>query len=419
MTFHLAPGGRNVSRGPLARSPRRRPASRRLSRALVAALVTVAALSAPRSSAAQVVNFRHYTSAEGLPQSQVLAVRQDHLGYLWFATYGGLSRFDGSEFRTYEKQHGLVSNSVFDVVEDRAGRLLIGTSGGLCIMERGRFTCYRQNEGLIDDYVRSVAVDSSGGAWVGTPRGLSYVRRGVIRNYTTADGLPAERVNRVVVDSGGRVWAATEKGLARLEDERFVLDSPEEIGVERVQFIAQAHDGLLVGTRGRLYLRRGDALSAIAAGAIPDSTTFADGAVDRDGTIWVATRTGILRIRDNRVERLGPTNGLLTELVNRVTIDREGNVWFGTEMGASKHVPGPFSTYTDREGLPSSFVRAIATDDRGRLWTGGRNGVAVREGDRFRPVPLPGIPDNRVFALSRRPGGGMLIGTRRGSTVFQ
>src|SRR4030095_5909950 len=66
------------------------------------------------------------------------------------------------------------------------------------------------------------------------------------------------------------------------------------------------------------------------------------------------------------------------------------------------------------EGLPSPFVRAIEVDAKGQLWTGGRNGLAMREGDRFRTVPIPGAPDARIYALSAEPSGGLLIGTRLG-----
>ena len=363
--------------------------------------------------AAQVVNFRHYTSAEGLPQAQVYAIRQDRLGYLWFATYGGLSRFNGAEFRTWTKEDGLTSNSVFDVVEDRDGRLLIATSGGLCIFDGASFDCHRQRDGLVNDNARNVAQDPHGGIWVGTMRGVSYVGNGRIRNYTTAEGLPADRA-RVAVDSAGRVWAATDAGLARFDGERFVLDSPEVIGRANVSFIEAVRGGLLIGSAGRLFLRGDDDITQLAAGAIPAGTSLVDGTMDREGTYWVATRSGALRIRDDRVDRIGTANGLLTDLTNRVAIDREGDVWFGTESGASKHVPGPFRTYTAGEGLPSAFVRAVEVDDDGRLWLGTRNGVAVRDGERFREVPIGNVPDRRVFALAHEPSGGILVGTRRG-----
>jgi signal transduction histidine kinase/ligand-binding sensor domain-containing protein len=371
------------------------------------------------TAGAQTINFRQYTGAEGLPQSQVMGMRQDRFGYMWFATYGGVSRFDGGRFRTYTKEHGLSANAAFDIVEDERGRLLIATSGGLCVKESERFTCVRQSDGLVSDNARSVTLDGKGGIWVGTLVGLSHLTGGKIRNYTTADGLPAERVMRVVVDSADNVWAATPKGIVRYERDRFVADTSRLAGDTAVQFIAPARGGLLIGVEGHLYLRQGDVVSPIAEGQIPAGTAFVDGAMDRSGEIWVATRSGVLRIADGKVTRIGRQNGLLSEMVIRVMIDREGDIWFGTESGASKHAPGPFRTYTADEGLPSPFVRDMVVDDEGRMWVGTRKGVAIREGEQFRHIPVPNAPDERVYGMAREPSGGMLIGTPRGLVWYR
>lgn len=396
-------------------------------RASVTAPYAIAALAlgmllaaAPVSTAlAQTLNFRQYTGVDGLPQAQVMGIHQDRDGYIWFATYGGLSRFDGSEIRTYTKDDGLASNSVFDIEEDGSGRLYIATDGGLCIRDQGRFTCRDQADGLVSDVTRNVALDRSGGIWVGTLRGLSHVSGDTIRNFTTADGLPADRIIRVVADSAGRVWVATPRGLVRHDRGRMVSDPTDPLSSAGVQFIAPAGAGMLIGADGRLFRREGDVTTPVAEGQIPSGTTFVDGTLASDGSIWLTTREGALHVRGNQVQRITEATGLLSDLVNRVMIDREDNVWFGTESGASKHVPGPFRTYTVEEGLPSPFVRAMALDDRGRIWFGTRNGVAVREGERFRQLPLPGIPDNRVFSLLREPSGGMLIGTRRGLVWYR
>ncbi|HEX6053671.1 MAG TPA: two-component regulator propeller domain-containing protein [Gemmatimonadaceae bacterium] len=384
---------------------------------LGAAIAVVLLAAAPVE--AQTLNFRQYTGAEGLPQAQVMGIRQDSRGYMWFGTYGGLSRFDGAEFRTYTQDDGLSSNAVFDIVEHPDGRLLIATSGGLCIKTRNRFDCLRQTDGLVSDNTRNIALDARGGIWIGTLRGLSYFADGKFRNYTTADGLPAERIIRVVADSAGRVWAATPRGLVRREGNRFVADSQRLPGDTLVHFIAPANGGLLIGVEGHLYVRRGDAVTAVAEGALPRGTTFVDGALDRDGRIWVATRTGVLRVAGDQVDRVGTKNGLLSEMVLRVMVDREGDVWFGTESGASKHVPGPFRTYSTSEGLPSPFVRDMAADADGRMWLATRMGVAIRDGERFHPLPMPAIPDGRVFGLAREPNEGMLIGTRRGLVWYR
>ncbi|HTE47706.1 MAG TPA: two-component regulator propeller domain-containing protein, partial [Gemmatimonadaceae bacterium] len=120
-------------------------------------------LSASQPARAQKVNFRHYTTAEGLPQSQVHGIQQDRFGYMWFASYGGLTSFNGKEFRSYTKEDGLSSNSVLDIAQDGSGGLLIATSRGLCVMVNTRFRCFRASDGLVNDNANSVSPDSHGG----------------------------------------------------------------------------------------------------------------------------------------------------------------------------------------------------------------------------------------------------------------
>ena len=40
--------------------------------------------------------WRTYTTAAGLASLRAEHITEDHDGYLWFATNGGVSRFDGS-----------------------------------------------------------------------------------------------------------------------------------------------------------------------------------------------------------------------------------------------------------------------------------------------------------------------------------
>ncbi len=53
----------------------------------------------------------NYTSADGLAQSQVLALHQDRQGFLWIGSYRGLTRFDGVEFKTLTRRDGLTAHS--------------------------------------------------------------------------------------------------------------------------------------------------------------------------------------------------------------------------------------------------------------------------------------------------------------------
>ncbi len=50
----------------------------------------------------QEIRFKRISIEEGLSQSAVEATVQDPLGFMWFGTEDGLSRFDGYEFTIFK-----------------------------------------------------------------------------------------------------------------------------------------------------------------------------------------------------------------------------------------------------------------------------------------------------------------------------
>jgi hypothetical protein len=51
--------------------------------------------------------YRHFTTADGLPQIQCISVAQDIHGFLWVGTKYGMARWDGRSFKTFTPKHGL------------------------------------------------------------------------------------------------------------------------------------------------------------------------------------------------------------------------------------------------------------------------------------------------------------------------
>src|SRR5438045_4126912 len=47
------------------------------------------------------LKFDHITTAEGLSSNTVYGMLQDKQGFLWFATFYGLDRYDGYTFKVY------------------------------------------------------------------------------------------------------------------------------------------------------------------------------------------------------------------------------------------------------------------------------------------------------------------------------
>ena len=71
----------------------------------------------------------------GLSQSTVTTVMQDHRGFLWVGTYDGLNRYDGKHVTIFTAKENsnrhLSSGTVLAIAEDTERDLIyFGTSGG-------------------------------------------------------------------------------------------------------------------------------------------------------------------------------------------------------------------------------------------------------------------------------------------------
>src|ERR1700748_1392090 len=89
----------------------------------------------PGFSQAPKLSFKHLGYEQGLSNTSVECILQDHRGYMWFGTRDGLNRYDGHEikiFRNVQTDSGSISdNYITFLYEDSTQRLWIGTLNGL------------------------------------------------------------------------------------------------------------------------------------------------------------------------------------------------------------------------------------------------------------------------------------------------
>ena len=65
----------------------------------------------------EVLPIQKFTTADGLSHGTVWGIAQDAQGFIWFATPGGLNRFDGYKFHNYyQSPLGLSDSQVRDVL---------------------------------------------------------------------------------------------------------------------------------------------------------------------------------------------------------------------------------------------------------------------------------------------------------------
>src|SRR3546814_602067 len=116
--------------------------SRNVVLAVLALLLSANAAAAVDSKALATYSREVWTTRDGLAHNQVNGIAQTAEGYLWFATWEGLVRYNGQEFRTFGSREipELRDNGIRAVAVGGNGDLLVATSRG-GVSEIGRASC--------------------------------------------------------------------------------------------------------------------------------------------------------------------------------------------------------------------------------------------------------------------------------------
>jgi ligand-binding sensor domain-containing protein len=163
--------------------------------------------------------FTNYTVANGLSDNSVWSMMLDKSGTIWVGTHEGVCRFDGESFVPFALPRVEVENPtsrftpkvVFAMFEDHAGNLWFGTDGeGAHRYDGKSFTSYTTRDGLAGNQVRSICGDRRGRIWLGTNGGgVSCYDGSAYRNFSAKDGLNNDRVYEILEDKAGNMWFST------------------------------------------------------------------------------------------------------------------------------------------------------------------------------------------------------------------
>lgn len=111
-----------------------------------------------------------------------------------------------------------------------------------------------------------------------------------------------------------------------------------------------------------------------------------------DGTIWCATQSQIWEFdgRNWSISRTGfdRINGMLRST-------RDGSVWVASNSGLLRFAQGAWVEYGLDEGLPSPVVRELFEDPRGQLWAATAHGLSL-----FHPEADPDPPRTSIQELN-------------------
>ena len=389
------------------------------------------------------IKFTQYSSEQGLVQNSVVSIHQDDDGFMWFGTYGGITRFDGHNSVNYANIEGdrnsLIDNHVRSIRRDTTGILLLATMNGLerYFTESETFVHFENNpadlQSLSHDEIFDVLKDSEGNIWVATwGGGLNKMVR-IPGNYereedakfrfirysirTPGKSKPLTHIPRLYEDPSGRyIWiTSNDHGLVRFnkgtEEVIAYQTTPEAAGVissDNVSSICFDHFGnIWIGTWGggvNRINKRTQELTTFRNDSKNPKRHSHDVVMnmfcDKSGNVWVGTWGGGLnkiessqvsnekvdfsRFRHSKIDQ----NSIGSNSIYSIVQDRTGVMWVGTDWGGvskfnltQSRFRHVYAEQSRTNSLSNNVVFTFHTDSEQKIWIGTLEGLNIHDKD--------------------------------------
>lgn len=282
--------------------------------------------------------------------NNILSLLEDRRNTLWFGTWNGISKFNGTTFKNYVsdefsfhyghslledsegniwiggdngilakftnelfvsfKIHEVVDNRINDLVEDDSGKIWIATQqSGLYSCDEDNITVYSVGKDVIANDIRDLEIDKQGNIWLATRgTGVAKIESGNITYFTEKEGLSSNNVICVLIDSHENIWFGTEdKGISFYDGKHFNNDLIPDI------FSGNSIQGLLE---------------------------------NKEGDIWVTTTNGVYLLKNNNKNdsfqlidsyKFNTNDGLSSSSFNErsLIIDNKNRLWLGSIRGVN------------------------------------------------------------------------------------
>lgn len=379
-------------------------------------------LSIIQSSGSEYV-IKHITAEQGLSQNEVIDVIQDAKGFMWFATRGGLNRYDGYDFIHFKSRgnnlQGLSNPSIECIYEDVNGKIWIGTkSGGIDIYDPvlNKFSHFNNSVSshvrLSDNRIISIyqspdgiflfgswsngltiwdqKKDSvwysfenlkvsvikeriDGSVWIGTGRGLycyNYVENKVVQHNFEAENFD---INDIVFDEErNKIWiAAWGKGLVEYDPSQRNYISYE---VESIENIKKGYSrnsySILLDDDGKVFMG-----------------TWGGGLFKFDPK---SKKFQTISIKPNHLGELNTDFDIILKLFKAPS----GDIWVGTDGGGICRISNRpafqgISLNTDEgSGLKNHHIWSLLQAKNGQLWVGTKSGGLYYSDNKIDFIPI-------------------------------
>ena len=308
----------------------------------------------------------------------VTAIQEQADGSVWLATAIGVLESRDDRLKP------IVSPAAEPVrlLRDDLGNIWIGATNGLFLARDGHVVRFEDSEPMPNNSVSALYQDHEKNIWVGTGDGLVRLHKTAVTTLNGRDGIRGDAVSAIAKDRSGRIWAVADAGmLYRIDNGKAVKQSVDGLPADaRIRTIFQDRKGCYwIGTSNLGFFRwQCGPLEAYNKASGLRHNGIRAFLEDRNGSLWVATGSGLARIQDGKLRLYYTDDGLAYGSVRSLLEARDGEIWIGTDGGLSRIRDGKFIKDTVTERLASERIWALHQDADGAIWIGTRGAGLFR-----------------------------------------
>ncbi len=348
-------------------------------------------------------SFTHYSTEDGLSQTTVMSMLQDHKGNLWFATWDGINRFNGYSFMVYKARQGsyisLTNNRVDRLYEDVNDCLWLQTYDNRAHRFDPRKETFEQVPAAGEDgstyNINGIRPLPNGSVWLltdndGAIRVTTNPKTLKLSTsvYSIKTGLfPAVHVFKAHQDLEGNEWILTDNGLGMIRPGEktpvsYFVETKDQRADRQAFYAVQEHaDEICFGSeRGRVwrYSKKDGQFHLLE---LPTSASIVSiNTVSPDKVVITTSTDGFFVYNRVTEEKIHYSHTLCKDLpakpILSAYVDRTSEVWFEQEeAGVVAHF-NPHTGILKREQIKVEYTSSdrsrpafhIHEDVNGYLW---------------------------------------------------
>lgn len=404
---------------------------------IVILLVVILLIAAGTDLFSQNYIIQTFTTREGISHNDVRAMTADSSGFMWIATWDGLSRYDGYSFKNYfHKTNDSLSLPYFSVLN-----LLVDGADNLWLLtddwKVARYDRYNDNFRRVDNIsenlpasFNNISLDESGYLWLITEDSL--IRYDFVNDRFDFYDFTRYRDEVKIKNSGtaptvsnpekDRIWIAGDVvcEFRKDDDNRLELVNKYRIGAadypvyldfnfifnHRIWFSPSGRKWIF-SNNGLFLLEGNSGIFSEYRDTIPTDDFSGSGFF-----AWSKNNEGIFSFdrNDNILYKIPPAQ---SQLVKQVFCQNKSSIWFsnnsfsGSPLGLNRVVftPGWFKSYDIPVDINDiATVYAVTKDKFDRIWVGARGKyplVRISPDGIVEKIRIDGIASTESFGAVR------------------